>query len=190
VDSSGNVLIADIGNNRIRRVDAGTGVMMTVAGNGSFGFSGDGGPATSAMLGNPVAVAVIGGGYLLIADTSNHRLRRLALTTVVSPSTTATPTPTPSTSPYCAPSLFRLLPRMDLVGSLVGTALSPREPVRVTTDAACRQECCDAPACDGYTFDASSGRQHNSGECYLYVNVTQLVPSSTMASGVRESVLL
>src|SRR5207253_8688976 len=50
VDSSGNIFIADSGNQRIREVDAATGNIQTVAGNGTFGFSGDGGPATNAEL--------------------------------------------------------------------------------------------------------------------------------------------
>ena len=50
VDSAGNVFIADLGNQRIRRVDANTGIITTMAGNGTQTFSGDGGPATSAAL--------------------------------------------------------------------------------------------------------------------------------------------
>jgi len=57
VDSAGNLIIADPGNRRIRRVDARTGIISTVAGNGEPGFSGDGGPATAAALGGLMAVA-------------------------------------------------------------------------------------------------------------------------------------
>ena len=57
VDAAGNLFIADTGNNRIRRVTA-AGTITTVAGNGVFGYSGDGGPATAAHLANPTAVAV------------------------------------------------------------------------------------------------------------------------------------
>lgn len=53
VDSLGNLYIADTFNNRIRRVDASTGIITTVAGNGTAGFSGDGGPAVSASLNAP-----------------------------------------------------------------------------------------------------------------------------------------
>ena len=179
VDGGGNVLIADTSNHCIRRLAAGTGVITTVAG-----------LSTSPSLRFPHGVAVDGNSNVLIADGDNHLVRRLPLISVVSSSTTSTPSQTPSTTPYCAPSLFRPLPRTDLVGSLVGTALSPGEPVRVTSDTACRQECCDAPACDGYAFDADGAKWFGGAGCYLYVNVTQLVPSSTMASGIRESVLL
>ena len=77
VDASGNFFIADTGNNRIRRVDAATGIITTVAGNGVGGYSGDGGPATSASLNQPNGVAVDSSGNLFIADTGNHRIRRV-----------------------------------------------------------------------------------------------------------------
>ncbi|MEZ4369008.1 MAG: hypothetical protein R2939_22415 [Kofleriaceae bacterium] len=83
VDGDGNLLIADTANHRIRRVEGGTGVISTVAGTGSQGFSGDGGTATSAQLKEPAAVAVDGTGNLYIADTANHRVRRLATGTAV-----------------------------------------------------------------------------------------------------------
>ena len=76
-DNSGNVLIADTDNHRIRRVAEGTGVITTVAGTGVSGFSGDGGPGTSASLSWPWGVAVDGGGNVLIADRFNHRIRVL-----------------------------------------------------------------------------------------------------------------
>jgi sugar lactone lactonase YvrE len=74
VDSSGNLYICDTGNNRIRRVDT-SGTITTVAGNGSAGFSGDGGPATSAMLFAPSDVAVDTKGNIYIADRINARIR-------------------------------------------------------------------------------------------------------------------
>jgi streptogramin lyase len=83
VDAAGNVLIADQNNARIRRVDAVTGVITTVAGNGAGGFSGDGGPATAASLSNPVGVAVDAAGNVLIADRSNQRIRRVDAVTGV-----------------------------------------------------------------------------------------------------------
>jgi len=85
VDSAGNVYIADAGNNVIRRVDVQTGTITTVAGNfaadqangGLGGFSGDGGPATSAQLYDPQGVALDGAGDLFIADTFNHAIREV-----------------------------------------------------------------------------------------------------------------
>ena len=75
VDSAGNLIIADTFNDRIRRVDAATGIITTVAGSGGFGFSGDGGPATAANLGCPFGVAVDAAGNLFIADQFNDRIR-------------------------------------------------------------------------------------------------------------------
>ena len=77
VDMQGNLFIADQGNLRIRRVDAVTGVITTVAGSGQPGFSGDGGPATSANLNNPCCVALDGQGNLFISDSANFRVRRV-----------------------------------------------------------------------------------------------------------------
>ncbi len=56
-DASGNIYIADSGNNRIRRVDAVTGIITTVAGNGTASFTGDGGLATAASLNSPDGVS-------------------------------------------------------------------------------------------------------------------------------------
>ncbi len=74
VDTSGNLFIADTYNHRIRKVDA-SGTITTVAGNGTRGFSGDGGPATNAMLYEATGVAVDTSGNLFIADMYNNRIR-------------------------------------------------------------------------------------------------------------------
>jgi sugar lactone lactonase YvrE len=74
VDSAGNVYISDWFNNRIRKVDT-AGIISTVAGNGTEGFGGDGGPATSAMLYLPTDVAVDSKGNFYIADWVNLRVR-------------------------------------------------------------------------------------------------------------------
>ncbi len=88
VDSEGNLWIADTGSSRIRRVDASSGLIKTVAGGVGTGFAGDSGPAARASLGGPTAVAVDEGGNLFIADTHNQRIRRVdadtgVITTVV-----------------------------------------------------------------------------------------------------------
>ncbi|MFH0907421.1 MAG: MBG domain-containing protein [bacterium] len=75
-DQDGNVYIADRYNNRIRKVDDG-GIITTVAGNGSFGYSGDGGAATNAALNYPSAVAVDWMGRIYFSDTENARIRRV-----------------------------------------------------------------------------------------------------------------
>ncbi len=80
VDGAGNVYIADTDNNVVRKVAASTGIITTVAGNGAPGSPvsvGDGGPAISANLNTPQGVTVDIAGNLFIADTSNHRIRRV-----------------------------------------------------------------------------------------------------------------
>ena len=77
VDSAGNLYIAERNGQRIRRVDGATGIITTVAGTGTAGFSGDGGPATAAQLAGPYGVAVDAAGNLFIADTNNHRIRKV-----------------------------------------------------------------------------------------------------------------
>jgi sugar lactone lactonase YvrE len=74
VDASGNLYIADWLNNRIRRVDT-NGIINTVAGNGTQGFSGDGGPAGNAGLSLPEDIATDSAGNLYIADFINFRIR-------------------------------------------------------------------------------------------------------------------
>ena len=77
VDSGNNLYIADPGNNRIRKVAAGTGIITTIAGDGTAGYSGDNGPATSAGLNLPTGVAVDSGGNVYIADTGNNVIRKI-----------------------------------------------------------------------------------------------------------------
>jgi len=76
VDAAGNLYIADWENFRIRKVSGGT--ITTIAGNGSFGFSGDGGPATDASLAEPADIAVDAAGNLYIADLQNDRVRKVS----------------------------------------------------------------------------------------------------------------
>jgi trimeric autotransporter adhesin len=75
-DAVGNLYIADTSNHRIRKIDT-SGIITTVAGNGTESFSGDGGPATSATLNTPIGVAVDRAGNLYIADAFNNRIRKV-----------------------------------------------------------------------------------------------------------------
>jgi trimeric autotransporter adhesin len=81
VDVSGNIYIADTWNDRIRMVTKSTGIITTVAGDGPYGFSGDGGLATSATLKYPRDVFVDASGNIYIADTNNHRIRMVTKST-------------------------------------------------------------------------------------------------------------
>jgi cysteine-rich repeat protein len=78
VDALGRILIADTANRRVRRVDL-AGTITTIAGNGSPGRAGDGGPATSAELGLPQGLHVDSLGRVLFVDSENHDLRRIEL---------------------------------------------------------------------------------------------------------------
>jgi len=78
VDIFGNVYIADL-SQRVLRMDAITGIITTIAGNGTQGFSGDGGPAVNAQLFNPWDIFINGNGDLYIADNSNNRVRKVTL---------------------------------------------------------------------------------------------------------------
>jgi trimeric autotransporter adhesin len=75
VDAQGDIFIADNGNNVIREVVASTGNIQTVAGNGTLGYSGDGGAPISAELNNPYGVLVDVSGNIYIADAANHAIR-------------------------------------------------------------------------------------------------------------------
>jgi len=77
VDAAGNIYIADSGNNRIRKVDAATGFISTVAGDGTGTFSGEGVLAVNAQVNFPKGVAVDNSGNLVIADSGNNRVRRV-----------------------------------------------------------------------------------------------------------------
>ena len=74
-DRAGHLYIAERDSHVVRKVDAGTGRLSTVAGVGTPGFSGDGGPAARAALRQPHSVAIAPDGRLLICDVGNHRLR-------------------------------------------------------------------------------------------------------------------
>ena len=77
IDEHGRLLMADSGNNRVRRIDLATGIITTVAGVTASGFSGDGGQATRARLDSPGGVAVTRDGTVYIADTDNERVRKI-----------------------------------------------------------------------------------------------------------------
>ncbi|OJX21934.1 MAG: hypothetical protein BGO75_19590 [Burkholderiales bacterium 68-20] len=76
-DSLGNLYIADMKNHRIRKVDANTGTIATVAGTGTPGYGGDGGPATSAQLQDPFVIVIDSQDRVYISDQGNRRVRRI-----------------------------------------------------------------------------------------------------------------
>lgn len=76
-DRQGNLYFVEMQNHLVRRVDRGTGVISTVAGDGQPGFSGDGGPASEARFRNPHSIALDERGAIYVADIGNHRIRRI-----------------------------------------------------------------------------------------------------------------
>jgi len=81
IDASGDLYISDTNNQRIRKITAGTGIISTYAGIGTGGFSGDGGPATSAQFNFPSGINVSPSGTLYIGDKLNHRIRKVSACT-------------------------------------------------------------------------------------------------------------
>jgi sugar lactone lactonase YvrE len=83
IDAAGNLYVADTHNQRVREIAAATGIITTVAGTGKAGYTGDGGAASAAQLDHPTAIAIDAAGDIYIADTGNHRVRRVAAATGV-----------------------------------------------------------------------------------------------------------
>ena len=77
----GNIYIADRSNNRIRNVTVSTGIISTIAGTGTYSYSGDNGAATSATLKYPYRVGLDTAGNVYIADSCNHRIRKVTIST-------------------------------------------------------------------------------------------------------------
>ena len=76
LDSAGNLYVSDYYNNRVRKISKG--IVSTIAGDGTLGFSGDGGPAANARLNRPSGIALDAAGNLYIADTANARVRKVS----------------------------------------------------------------------------------------------------------------
>ena len=92
LDSAGNIYFSESDANRV--VELSNGVLTTIAGNGTLGFAGDGGPATDAQLAAPAGIAIDSRGALYIADTHNQRIRKVVngvITTVAGNGTRSIP---------------------------------------------------------------------------------------------------
>ena len=100
-DAAGNLFVVERDAHVVRRIDARTGVVSTVAGTGVAGFSGDGGPATAAELSRPHSIALDSAGGLLVCDIGNHRVRRIDLASgiISTLSGTGEPEATPDEAP-------------------------------------------------------------------------------------------
>ena len=114
LDSAGHLYIADYNNHRIRKVDATSGTITTVAGNGTSGFAGDGATATSALLNAPLGVALDSTGHLYIADYNNHRIRKVV------PAAPGVPTATTATAGEGAVAVAWAAPSSDGGSAITG----------------------------------------------------------------------
>jgi hypothetical protein len=103
LDSYGNMYISDWCNNRIRKVDASTGVTTTVVGTGTGSSTGDGGAATSATLYGPPYARLDSAGNMYISECAGHRIRKVVIVSTEIPTTT--PTKSPSKSPTKLPTV-------------------------------------------------------------------------------------
>ncbi len=135
VDSAGNLFIPDLNHDRVRRVDGATGLISTVAGTDTQGFSGDSGPATSAQLALPISVALDGAGNLYIADQHNNRIRKVgnaATGPTPTPVPTATPTPGPVATSGALVSQFRFSGPRGLSDQFIELVNITSSPLNVT----------------------------------------------------------
>lgn len=101
-DAAGNLFIADTGNNAIRRIDARTGIITTIAGGPSLrGYTGDGGPASAAAFKGPHSIQFDPAGHLYVCDVGNHVIRRIDRATgiITTLAGTGKPGPTPDGAP-------------------------------------------------------------------------------------------
>ena len=85
MSSTGDLYVGDFDNNRVRKISFSSGVITTVAGNGTFGSTGDGGAATAATLSNPSGVAIDGIGNVYISETGDGKIRKINASGIISP---------------------------------------------------------------------------------------------------------
>ncbi|HEY6414536.1 MAG TPA: Ig-like domain repeat protein [Edaphobacter sp.] len=119
LDPAGNLYIADTQNHRVREVDT-TGIITTIAGNGTQGFSGDSGPSTTASIDSPTGLAA-DSTNLYLADTHNHRIRKIDLTTGIITTVAGTGSPSYNGDGSTATTANLALPRgltLDANGNL------------------------------------------------------------------------
>jgi len=121
VDTAGNLFITDNGNNVIREIET-NGIITTVAGNGTNGYAGDGGPATGAELNYPSGIAVDATGHLFIADQNNNRIREVFFEGEDSPTLTLDNVTTNNAGNYSV-----------IITSLNGSVTSSRATLTVVT---------------------------------------------------------
>jgi uncharacterized protein (TIGR03437 family) len=127
VDSAGNLYIADTDNSRVRKVS--NGVITTVGGNGTYGFSGDSGPATSAQLLGPTGIALDSAGNVFVADCGNNRIR------ILTPAALTPQTPTITSMVNAASYNSGPISPGEMV-TIFGTGIGPATAAYATVDPA------------------------------------------------------
>lgn len=180
LDTANHLYIADTLNHRIRRLDLTTGLITTVVGAGVPGFGGDNGPALTASLNHPTALAVAPDGALYIADSGNHRIRRLdpisfTLTTVAGtgvqgrsgdmrPATSAALNAPSTLAIDSASNLYLANPhdsnvrRVDHVTGLISTIPTPAPPEALAIDASGTLYIADRDRHQVLRFDTTTGK--------------------------------
>jgi hypothetical protein len=175
VDSAGDLYIADRDNNVIRKVSAGTGLITTVAGNGTLGYSGDGGAATSAELSSPTGVALDSAGNLYIGDSGNNRVREVEVTI---PPTLTFPTATNmgSTDSMDGPQTITLsnIGNTTLTLPPATTGMNPSVAVGFTLD--------NATTCPQLSITSAAGMLASGTNCTYAVDFAPTVAGTISAS--------
>jgi sugar lactone lactonase YvrE len=165
IDANGNLYLADTANHRIRRIDAATGIITTVAGDGTQAFSGDGGPAITASLDTPRSTALSPSTLLTLADTGNQRIRQL------------TAAPAPATTIQTIAGLGVTTP-----GALTLTAPSV---IAYGTGQLSAALASSTPATGAITFfDTTSSTTTTLGTATLAANIATL-PTATLPAGLH-----
>jgi trimeric autotransporter adhesin len=177
--------IADSGNNRVRVVDLVTGAISLYAGNGSSGFTGDGGPPTAASFTDVSDVAVDGSGYVYIADTGNHRVRhtywnivstRLEIDSPIGGTSTASTSGDPGTA-------FKLV---DPVGLAMRTGPNPRLYI---ADSGLNQILDYGPGSSVYAIAGGSSADASSVTDSHFGELSQVIAPSDVAVDANGDVL-
>jgi sugar lactone lactonase YvrE len=164
IDAAGNLYLADTANHRIRRIDATTGIITTVAGDGTQAFAGDGGPAITASLDSPRNTAISPSTLLTLSDTGNQRIRQL----------TAAPAPTTT---------------IQTIGGIASDVLTLTAPSTIVygngTGQLVATIASATPAAGSITFvDATSSTTTTLGTATLSANIATL-PTSTLPAGLH-----